>query len=107
MHKDRIITAFLLLLLTVIIASSVTRLEGMGQQTPSGEPKVGKGQSLRKELSAVKTKREWDDLLSKLPTADYDAPEPNDPEMRAKRKIRNSRYDKRGMVVKNPDSSVT
>jgi hypothetical protein len=45
--------------------------------------------------------------LNKLPTADYDAPEPDDPVERDKRKVKGSHYDKQGMVVKNPDLSVT
>jgi hypothetical protein len=107
MRKDRIITAFLLLLLTVIISSSVTRLNIIGQQTPAGAPTGDKEQSLRKKLSAVKTKQDWDDLLDKLPTADYDAPESGDPVIRDKRRVKNSHYDKRGLVVRNPDTSIT
>ena len=107
MHKDRITTAFLILLLTVIIASSVTKLNSLGRQAPAGVPKVGKGRSLRKGLAAVKTKHEWDALLDELPTADYDAPEPADPEVRDRRRAKNSRYDKKGMVSRDSDTSVT
>lgn len=107
MQKNRVITAFLLLLLTIIIASSVVRLNSLAQQTADKISRGRKEQSLRKRLSAAKTKQEWDALLNKLPTADYDAPESNDPEVRNKRRGKNSHYDKQGWVVKNPDASIT
>jgi len=106
-RKNRVITAFLLLLLIITIASSVVRLNGLAQQTPDNISRGRKEQSLRKKLSAVKTKEEWDALLNQLPTADYDAPESNDPEVRNKRRAKNSHYDKQGWVVKNPDVSIT
>lgn len=106
MRRDRAITISLILLLTVIITSSVARLNSLGQQSPTHSPTATE-HSLRKALSAVKTKQEWDALLSKLPTADYEAPGPNEPGGLEKRRVRNSRYDKQGMVVKDPDVSVT
>ena len=107
MQKDRLTTAFLLLLLIFLIASSVTRLNSLGQQSITNVPKGSKEQSLRKKLSAVKNEQERDALLSKLPTADYSAPESNDPGVRDKRRVKNSRYDRRAMVVKNPGTSIT
>lgn len=107
MTKDRAITTFLLLFLTVIIASSVSKLNGFGRQAAAGVRAADGDHSLRKKLAAVKTKQEWDALLDMLPAVDYDAPESDDPETRARRKARNSHYDGRGMVVKNPDTSIT
>lgn len=107
MLKNRVTTAFLLILFTAIIASSVVRLTSLGRQVPASAPTGVKERSLRKELSAVKTKQEWDALLDKLPAADYDAPESGDPEIRDRRRAKSSHYDKRGMVVKNPDTSIT
>lgn len=107
MQKNRVITALLFLLLIIIIASSIVRLNGLAQQTPDNGARDRKDQSLRKRLSAVKTNQEWDALLNNLPTADYDAPEPDDPVERNKRKVKGSHYDKQRMVVKNPDLSVT
>lgn len=107
MQKDRITTAFLLLLLIIVIASSVARWNSLAQKPPNGVPKSNREHSLRKKLSAVKSKQEWDAVLNKLPTADYTAPESNDPEARHKRRVKNSRYDKRAMVVSDPDTSIT
>lgn len=48
-------------------------------------------------------------LKSKFPVADFDAPEPSDPEKRAKRKARNRRYDDSVLGVKgglNPAPDV-
>lgn len=107
MQKNRIITAFLLLLLTVIIASSITRLSSLGKQASTFVSTGAKAQTLSEKLSSVKTKQEWDALLDQLPTADYNAPETNDPETRDRRRVRNSRYDKREVVDKNSDTSIT
>jgi hypothetical protein len=107
MQKNRVITVFLLLLLTAIVASSVTRLRSLSQQPSHPTPTTNKARSLSEKLAAVKTKQEWDALLNQLPTADYDAPEPNDPETRNRRRTKNSHYDKRGIVAKNPDPSIT
>ena len=91
----------------VVVGSSLTRLNIMGHQAPAGVTKGDKEQSLRRKLSAVKTKQDWDALLDKLPTADYDAPESGDPEIRDKRRAKNSHYDKRGLVTKDSDASIT
>lgn len=103
MRNNRTITAFLLCLLSVIVASAFTRLHSMGQQAGAVR---GGGQSLRRKMGAVKNKQEWDELLSKLPAAGYNAPEPDDPEAREKRRVKNSHYDKRSLVVRNPDTSI-
>lgn len=79
----------------------------MGQQNLDQASTGKHDQSLRKKISAVKTEQEWNELLSQLPTAEYDSTEPSDPDKRVQRKIKNRHYDKRGMVVKNPDTSIT
>jgi hypothetical protein len=88
MRKDRFITTFLLLLLAMIITSSVARLHGLGQQPTLPKPTAGRAHSLGKQLSAVKTKQEWDALLSKLPTVDYEAPESNKAENLEQRRVK-------------------
>jgi hypothetical protein len=59
----------------------------------------------RGTLQEIARKRQ--ELEARVPTADYDSPEPTSPEEKAKRRKRNRHYDGKGLVTSNPYSSTT
>jgi hypothetical protein len=108
MQNKRAITLFLIILLSITIVASTRRLANSINQTTNPESPSQTRPPLRKRISSVKTKEQWEEeVLNQLPAADYDAPQPSDPENRARREGISRHYDKRGHVVKNPDTAIT
>jgi hypothetical protein len=107
MRSKRTMTVFLLILLTATAVTSITRIHSLGKQS-SNSASIGQShQPIRKKISSIKTKQQWDELLNQLPVADYDAPSPDEPEKQVKRRNINSHFDRQGFVVKTPDPAVT
>jgi hypothetical protein len=50
--------------------------------------------------------QEWEELLDRLPEADYNAPDTSDPEQPSRRRAKNSRHDKKGLVVKDSGTRI-
>src|SRR5215207_201539 len=108
MQNKKAVTLFLIILLSITIVASTRRLANSINQATNPESPSQTRPSLRKRISSAKTKEQWEEeVLNQLPSADYDAPQPADPENRARREGISRHYDKRGHVVKNPDASAT
>jgi len=97
MRSHNSVTNLLLIMLAVTIVASAATLYRQGQQS----------QSISRQHTPRSKDREGVDFESQFPTTDFDAPEPTDPEQRAKRKAKNSHYDNLGLVSKQPSESIS
>lgn len=92
-HKS---TLFLVLFtLAVVAMTTMATLRNGTQDSPSGKQQP-KEESYKQRL----------EFESQFPVVDYDAPESADPEKRAKRKIKNKRYDKLDFGINDPTPNI-
>jgi hypothetical protein len=90
MQRNKQIWILILVIVVATIGISTTSFHTQGQD------KSSLTNQNQKDLSLEQQRKEFD---SQFPTALYDAPEETDPEKKAKRKLKNKRYDNRGGLV--------
>lgn len=82
----------------IVIAAVVTIVSSIASFQTQGQDKSILTKQNEKDSSLEQRKKEFN---SQFPTALYDAPEDTDPEKKAKRKLKNKRYDDRSGSVSN------
>ncbi|MGB8508268.1 MAG: hypothetical protein WCD76_07680 [Pyrinomonadaceae bacterium] len=97
------VTMFLSGLLALTVIGSAIALQNQVQQNQN--PNVRKQRTIDQRLIDEQQKKQAE-LESQFPIVDYDEPEVTNPETLAKRKIKNSRYDKRTLVGNEPQPGV-
>lgn len=97
------VTMFLSGLLALTIIGSSVALQSQDQQNQNGN--IRKQRTIDQRLIDEQQKKQAE-LEGQFPIVDYDALEVANPETRAKRKIKNSRYDKRTLVGNEPQPGV-
>ena len=88
------ICALIVLLGVAYFSLGASRLNKPPQQNNSGQAKPKKDQGPRQQ-----------DVEARIPTTEYDAAEPTNPEEKIKRKNRNKHYDGKHLVMSNPTNS--
>ncbi|MDQ3805725.1 MAG: hypothetical protein M3416_18085 [Acidobacteriota bacterium] len=87
--------------LLVISTLAVTTITAMAMRTKSNSFFRNQDHSPNERQQEERYNRRKE-RERKFPAVDYEAPEPAEPEKRAKRKLKNSRYDRFGFAIEDP-----
>ena len=102
MLSNKKVTAGLVLVLIITVISSTLAWQNHVPPSQKRQQRI-----LDQEFIDRQQKKQAE-LEAQFPSAEYDAPEAgNDPEEQAKRKEKNSRYDKRMFVSKDPNPGIS
>jgi len=93
-----------LVLFSAGASRSIRRVLAQGNESNASLPQQP-NKPKRGTLQEITRKRQ--ELEARVPTIDYDSPEPANPAEKAKRRNRNKHYDKRGLVAGAPSDSGT
>lgn len=104
MRSHKKITFTILATLAVVFATSFTALRSLGQDKAKAKKKVAMVLRAQDQITSTITAQELGGA-DQIPVADYDSPEPSNPEKRAKRQARSKRYDKQGWVKEPPPTT--
>jgi hypothetical protein len=105
-HKNTVFLVIFTIAVTVITAAATLRTKSgslFRNQNHSPDERQQEGQYTREQWEAYRWRKERE---RKFPAVDYEAPEPADPEKKARRKLKNSRYDKFGFAIKDSSPRV-
>jgi len=106
MRSHKKLTLTILAVVAVVLTASFTTLRSRGQNKPKAKNKTVIVLRPKDQITSPPTAQEIAE--ANQPLADYAAPEPADPEKRAKRRAKSKRYDRQGMVMQpNPKATGT
>jgi hypothetical protein len=89
-----------------LFSAGVPRLSSsaLAQRNQSNKSLPQSPDNPRRSQQDIARKRQ--ELEARVPTTDYDSPEPTSPEEKEKRRKRNKHYDGKHLVASNPDNST-
>ena len=99
------LSVLIVLMLLAIFSAGVPRLSSRAMAQPNRSNALLPQQPDRSQRGQQDAARKRQEMEARVPTTDYDSPEPTAPEEKAKRRNRNKRYDGKNLVMRNPSDS--
>src|SRR5258706_11262615 len=87
-----------------IFSAGGPRLSSRAMAQPNRSNALLPQQPDRSQRGQQDAARKRQEMEARVPTTDYDSPEPTAPEEKAKRRNRNKHYDGKGLVDRNPSN---
>lgn len=99
------LSVLIVLVLLAVFSAGVPRhsSRALAQRNQSNKSLPQPPDNPKRSQQDIARKRQ--ELEARVPTIDYDSPEPTNPEEKAKRRKRNKHYDGKGLVDSNPSDS--